>query len=422
MAADRPSGPPYDPTQAAHRRDPYPTYARMRHEAPVFWSEQAGAWIVSRYEDIVDVLTDAERFTAVGSIGIEPPTAFAPEVQAVFDAGMERFPGIIEMDPPEHTRYRNLVNLAFTPRRVASLEPRIQEVTDDLVDRVAAAGEVDFVRGFAFPLPMTIIAEIVGVPAADNEHVQALADGFRTLEAGTMSQLSLDDQLDTARRFVDFQAYARGMIEDRRRQPRDDLLSTIMGAKLAGERPLTDAELVSTIIHLLFAGQETNARVLGSAMAILLEDRSRWLALVADPSLASSVFEEALRMEPPVTYHLRTPKVPVAIAGVTIPAGEPVQLLFASGNHDETTFDRPDAYEPRRPGITRHLGFGRGVHFCVGAPIARLESRVALSTLARRLPGLELVPGQRIEREPHIMLRGIEALFVRWDPAMARPR
>ena len=396
--------------------DRYAEYARLRVEAPVRYDPKLEAWVLTRYQDIVEVLTDTGRFSAAGSIGIEPFDGFAPEVQAEFARGLERFPGLIEQDPPVHTRYRNLVNLAFTPRRVAALEPGIRGITDRLIDTFILDGHIEFMSGFAFPLPMTVIGGMLGVPDEDLDRVQLMADGFRTLEAGTLWQLPLAEQVSVAGRFADFQLYVADMVEARRVSPADDLVTTLLSAKLGGARDLRTDEIVSTVIHLLFAGQETNARVLGSLMWLVLSERERWLDLVAHTELALEAFEEALRMEPPVTFHARRTIEPVEIGGIVIPSGATVHLVFASANHDETAFDDPERFDPRRANVTRHLGFGRGVHFCVGAPLARLESRVAIERLSRRLPTLRLKPGETARHEAHVMLRGLESLYLEWDP------
>ena len=416
------STPDFDALLAEERECPWPVYQRMRDVQPVYHSPTQDAWVVTRHEDIVAVLLDGERFSAVNSIGIDPFARFPPEVQAVIDTGLERFPGLIEMDAPVHSRYRSLVNLMFTPRRVASLEPRVRDIVDDLIDGFGNDGRVDFLHAFAFPLPMTVICEMLGVPPEDMLRVQGLADGFRTLEAGTMWRLPIEEQVEVARSFVAFQRYAADMIEDRREHPRDDILGALLDARLDDARPLDTEELVSSVLHLLFAGTETTARLLGSMMVLLLSDRGRWQAFVGDPAQAGAVMEEALRLEPPVIYHQRTAKADVELGGLTIPAGATVQLVFASGNHDPAAFPDPEAFDTGRAGLSRHLGFGRGPLFCVGAPIARLEVRVALETLARRASGLRLVPGDVPRHEPHVMLRGLERLDLEFDPGSIAPR
>lgn len=417
------SRPEYDPHSVEQRADPFGLYARLRAESPVFFSPVMNAWVLTRYEDVVAVLSDSKRFSNVGSIGIDAFDTFPPEVQQIFDQGYARFPGLIEMDPPAHSAYRSLVNLAFTPRRVAALEPRIRQLTDDLVDTFAADGRADFPRAFAFPLPMIVICEILGVPPADMLAVQSMADGFRALEAGNMWKLPVTEQLRVARSFVDFQHYAAGLIEDRRQHPQDeDLLTTLLSAELSGERPLTTEELVSNVIHLLFAGTETTARMLTSAMWHLLDPREAWEELRRDPALATNAVEEALRLEPPVIYHLRQTKEAVRFGEVEIPAGQPVHLLFASANRDDTAFHHPETFDVHRDGITRHLGFGRGPHFCVGAPVGRLEGRVALEVLLWRLPSIRLESGFVAVPEDHLMLRGLERLPIEWEVSSVLPR
>lgn len=382
---------------------------------PARYDAERRAWMLTRYDDVVDVLKDSQRFSAVNSIGIEPFESLHPEVRAVLERSLPRFPGIIEMDPPDHTRYRRLVNEGFTPRRVAALEPRMREIAHELLDDLTDRTETDFVGAFGDPLPIRIIGEILGVPRTDTDHVQYLSDSFRTLEAGTIGRLPLEDQIETAARFVDFQRYVEGMIEDRRRNPGEDLVSVLADTRLGGERPLTTEELVSTVIHLLFAGQETTTRLIASMINLLLGDRALWERLVADPVLAPNAVEEALRLDPPVTYHQRLAKEDVVIGGAQLAGGDAVQLVFAAANRDPGAFPDPDTFDLERPNASRHLGLGRGIHFCVGAPIGRLEAKVALEVLTARVPSLRLDPERPAEREDHVMLSGLASLPLRWE-------
>jgi cytochrome P450 len=407
----------YDPRSPVFQANRYPIYEHLRDEAPAFYSHAARSWVVTRYDDIVSILLDTERYSAVNSIGIEPFDSLSPAVRSILEQGYPRFPGIIEMDPPVHTRYRNLVNTAFTPRRIAALEPRIREIANELIDQFAGRTSADFVKAFGDPLPIRVIGEILGVPPSDMEAVQELSDSFRTLEAGTIGQLPPEQQERTARKFVEFQLYVAGMVRDRQAHPGDDLVSVITETKLAGERGLELDELVSTVIHLLFAGQETTTRLLTSTVYFLLHERSLWLDLVAQPGLAAAAIEEGLRMDPPVTYHLRRTRVAVEIGGVEIPAGVDLQLVFASANRDGATFERPDIFDMNRPNANRHLGFGRGAHFCVGAPVGRLEGRIGLEVLAGRVPSLRREQVGEPEREEHVMLSGIARLPVGWSEA-----
>lgn len=382
---------------------------------PARYDAERRAWVLTRYDDVVDVLRDSQRFSAVNSIGIEPFARMHPEVRAVLERGLPRFPGIIEMDPPDHTRYRRLVNEGFTPRRVAALEPRMRAIAEDLLDGLMDRTEADFVPAFGDPLPILVIGEILGVPPADTDHVQHLSDSFRTLEAGTIGRLPFDVQIETAQRFVAFQRYVEAMIDERRERPGDDLVSVLAGTELAGERPLTTEELVSTVMHLLFAGQETTTRLIAGMLNLLLGERGLWERLVAEPGLAPNAVEEALRLDPPVTYHQRLAKQDVVLGGAQLERGDTVQLMFGAANRDPDVFADPDAFDLERPNASRHLGLGRGIHFCVGAPIGRLEAKVALEVLTARVPTLRLDPERPAEREDHVMLSGLASLPLRWD-------
>jgi cytochrome P450 len=382
---------------------------RLRYDAG------SDAWIATAYDDVVDILRDTTHFTAVNSLGIAPFSTMAGEVRAVLDRGRPRFPGIIEMDPPDHTRYRRLVNEGFTPRRVAALEPRMRAIAEELLDDLMGETRADFVEAFGDPLPIRVIGEIVGVPPEDTDRVQELSDSFRTLEAGTIGRLPLEEQMATAEQFVAFQQYVERMIDARLLTPGEDLVSVLVQTPLAGERPLTTEELVSTVIHLLFAGQETTTRLIASMLNLLLGERSLWERLLEDPGLAPNAVEEALRLDPPVTYHLRQAKLPVTVGGTDLEPGAAVHLVFRDANRDPAMFPEPDVMDLERANASRHLGLGRGIHFCVGAPIGRLEAKVALEVLTERVPTLRLAPGTTPEREHHAMLSGLATLPLEWN-------
>jgi cytochrome P450 len=404
----------YDPHALAGARpgERYAAYRRLHDQPPVHLPD-LDAWIVTRHADVKRVLGDREHFTAAGSIGIDHFDMFAPEVRAVLARGYDRFPGIIEMDPPTHTMYRALVDRSFKPRRVAAMEPRFREIAHGLIDAFAGEPSTDLVPSFAIPYPMAVICHLLGVPDQDLADVHRMSAGFAALEAGTIWRRPLREQVASAEQFVAFQHYAADLVESRRAHPRHDLISALVSVKLDGARRLTLEEAISTIIHLLFAGHETNARSLASTVHMLLSDRDLWDAVVRDPSLIPNVVEEGLRMEPPVTYHTRTTVRAVTLSGAEIPPGSVVHLVFAAANHDDAVFPEPTRFDVGRANSARHLGFGWGIHHCVGAPVARLESRVAIEVLATRLPGLR-PRSLDVEREHHAMLRGLESLPVEW--------
>ena len=387
-------------------------YARLQQDGPVF-VPAIDAWVLTRYADVRRVLTDLEHFTAAGSIGISGFESVDPQVRAVFDEGFDRFPGIIEMDPPDHTVYRALVDAVFKPRRVASMEPRFREIADGLIDGFIADGRTELVDSFTIPFTLAVICHVIGVPDEDIPEVHRMSAGFAALEAGTIWSRPVEEQVASAREFVAFQHYAADLVAARRSQPREDLITELVTARLPGGRSIPVEEAISWIIHLLFAGHETNARSLASTVHLMLDERELWERIVVDESLIPGTVEEGLRMEPPVTYHTRTAVTDVEIGGAHVPRGSVVHLVFAAANYDADLFEAPTTFDPSRPNRSRHLGFGGGIHHCVGAPVARLESRVALEQLARRLPTLRLQSLQPA-REVHVMLRGLLQLPVEW--------
>jgi cytochrome P450 len=372
-----------------------------------------GAWVVTGYDEAVEVLLDTARFSNVNCIGIASFDQAAPEVRAVLAEGFERFPGMVELDPPAHTRYRNLVNVAFTPRRVAAYEPRIREIAVELIERFPPE-HVEYMSAFALPLPGAVIGEVLGLPAEDMPMLQHLSDAFKTLEAGTLASLPLGEQVATARDFVRFQHYAADLVERRRGAGGEDLISVMLAAGAELDDPLTQVQEISMVIHLVFAGQETTVMLLGGMLLLLMTRRDEWEKLCARPELIPGAVEEALRCEPPVLYHQRRTTTAARVGGAEIPAGEDVQVVFAAANRDPRRFPEPERFDVERREAGRHLSFGRGVHFCVGAPLARLEAKVALEELTARLPGLHLRPGVAPPRDPHEMLSGVMRLELEW--------
>lgn len=402
----------YNPLSAEQRENPYALFKRAHREAPVFFSPRFNLWVVTRYEDIWTVLKDPARFSSAQSTAVSaaPPR----EVLEVIKEGYPEVATLVTSDPPAHTRFRSLVNKAFTPRRIAERETRIRQIAHELVDAFAAAGRADFVWQFAYPLPMTVIAGILGVPSADLDRFKKWSDhAVERLSVG----LPVERQVECARSIVEFQHYFKARIEERRLEPRDDMLTDLVKARIEGHAPLTMAEMLSILQQLLVAGNETTMNLLGSLIVLLLEDRSRWDAVRNDPTLAPRAVEEALRMETPVQGLFRTTTLEVELGGATIPAGAQLQLLYAAGNRDTKEFPEPEAFRLERPNAAGHLAFGGGEHFCLGASLARLEGKIALEVLGERVPDLRLTPGQSLDHVPHFFLRGFEHVWVEWTHA-----
>jgi len=286
------------------------------------------------------------------------------------------------------------------------------------VNGFVGAGRADLVWQFAYPLPMRVIAEILGVPPADMETFKRWSDDA---VARLSVNLPLERQIRCARSLVEFQHYFAAQIEERRARPRDDMLTDLVNARIEGHAPLSVPEMLSLLQQLLVAGNETTTNLIGSMMALVLRQPEILQAVRENPNLATGVVEEALRLESPVQGLFRTTTQEVELGGIRLPKGAHLQLLYASGNRDPAQFACPERLDIHRANAATHLAFGGGIHFCIGAPLARLEGRVALQTLIQRLPNLRLEPGQPLTRVPHFFLRGFEHLYVSWDVTDTQP-
>ena len=346
-------------------------FAKMREQQPVFRDERMPVWQVFRYDDVVTVLKDHTRFSS---------NAFMVGGSILADT-------LISKDPPEHRKLRNLVNLAFTPKAVAHLSARVAEITQELLDKVRAKGEMDIVADMAFPLPARVIAQMLGVPDEDWDVFQrwARADSVNTSQEGNAVRDFRQEMTD----------YFSNLLEQRRRSPREDLISALSIAEIDGER-LSEHELVSFCFLLLAAGQETTKNLIANFFLTLFDQPENQAQLISEPALMPTAIEELLRYLPPVWFLVRQTTTEVELSGVHIPAGQTVMPWMASANRDETQFPKADHFDIRRE-TNRHLTFGNGVHFCVGAPLARLEAKVTLPMMLEQLRDLRMVPGVPID-------------------------
>jgi cytochrome P450 len=328
----------------------------------------------------------------------------------VLAEGYPEMPVLTASDPPAHTRLRRLVARAFTPRRSAELEPRVRVLADKLVDGFAADGRVDAIARFGWPLPLQVIGELLDVPRADLDALHRWSRDWLLLLQGDGPH---DEQLERARSVVAMQRHVRELLERRARSPRDDLLSALV--QPAGGEALSRSEAVGVAFTLLVAGHLTVTRAIGSGLVLVLGHPERQEALLRDPAAA---VEEILRLEPPAQGLFRTATRDAQIAGVSIPAGARLMVHYGSANRDAAVFADADVFAPGRSDGDRHLAFGKGLHFCLGAPLARLELRIALPLLLERLPGLRLGPETERESDPIFFARGFTRLIVEWN----RPR
>jgi len=389
----------FNPMDPAFVADPYPTYHRLRSEDPVHHSP-LGFWVLTRYDDVVAALRDPRL----------AKEAIASFVAARFGAPVPAMGlSMLDRDPPDHTRLRGLVSKAFTPRVVEGLRPRIQEIVDGLIDRAAERGSMDLIEEFAYPIPVVVICEMLGVPVEDHERFK----GWSLDIARGLDLIWLGPDSEVGRRSVAARQaladYFRGLIAQRRAAPRNDLLSGLIAAEEAGDK-LNEVELLATCILLLIAGHETTVNLIGNGTLALLRHRDQLQRLRREPTLIGTAVEELLRFDGPVQRTARIPSEDVVFGGRTIAKGEMVMPFIGAADRDPAQFAEPDRLDIGRTD-NRHIAFGWGIHFCLGAPLARLEGQIAVNTLVRRLPKLELATPEPEYRQS-LTLRGLKALPV----------
>lgn len=405
----------FDPVGAAF--EPLHAFLRQaRDQAPVFHWAAHDVWIVTRYDDVQQVLGDAEHFTVEGNLGVMN-NRYCPSAQAILATGIDwlQVPQVNGVEGEAHSRLRKVMQSILTPQRFREMEPRIRAEVATLIDRFQSRGACEFVSEFAYPLPVAVIFAIIGfrIDEEDLAQLQQWSDDTFRLWLAPMTDA---EQIACARNAVAFQAYIKRKIADRRRQPRDDLLTDFVGAVDAGDGRLSEDELTLLFpMNLIGAGHETTKSALGNAVYHLLAEPARWQAIVDDPAGIPAAIEETLRWDGSVFGWYRVVKAPVELAGVQLPAGAKVMALMGSANHDERRFEAADRFCPARAAKPGHLTFSYGRHFCLGAPLARLEMRIALEQLTARLPGLRLAPGQDFGLDPSAATRGFSQLHLCWD-------
>ena len=360
--------------------NPFPFYRAMRESQPIFYQPQQNTWTLFRYADAEQVLTDYKLFSSVRNKEFS-----------------EKRPSILNLDPPRHRQLRNLVTQAFTPRAVTRLSTRITEIVTQLLDQVAPSGRMDIIDDLAYPLPVIVIAEMLGIPPKDRARFKkwsdAIVDALGTDKAGPR------DEMD---------AYFLEIMELRRAQPQDDLVSALLNAQVDGEH-LTQAELLSFFLLLLVAGNETTTNLIGNALLCLSDFPETLEELRAEPELAASAVEEVLRYRSPVQLTGRVALADTELGGQAIKAGQGVRVVIGSANRDEAQFPNADTFDIRRS-PNRHLAFGHGIHFCLGAPLARLETKIALALLLERFRDIQRAHGTTLERVDSPIMHGVKHL------------
>ena len=399
----------FNPMAGPHREDPHVFY-RAARERPVTFSPSIGAYLVTRYADLVTVLDDPQTFSSKAAL----PMIYdnPPEIVAVLREGqVPETTMVVNEDEPEHVRFRRVFDAGFTGARVRAMVPLMRERTTALIDQFAG-DRADLVADYAIPFVQAVISAVIGFPAEDTARIQAWTDDVNML----WNMLApADARIASARRMADYTRYLQALIDDRRAHPREDLISDlVLGAN--GYPGVPDAYVHNMIRGAArVAGFDTTRDAITATVLIMCENPGVRERILADPArIIPKLTEEALRRDAPHRGLFRVTTREVDLGGTPLPAGAPMLLLFGSGNRDEAVFARPDEADLDRPNVRDHLAFGRGLHSCPGAPLARAEIRVALETLIRRLPGLRLADGYQPTYIASYFFRGLEALDVAW--------
>ncbi len=391
-----------DLTQPDILADPYPVFRRLRLEDPVHEDPTGRGWMVTRYDDVAAVLGD-RRFSAERALSRSDQSARSNPVQVALARQM------LFLDPPDHTRLRGLFTKAFTPKRLETLRPQIIEMTNNLLDAAEqSGGRIDFMRDFAVPLPVSVIAQMLGVPVEDWHRMRAWSVSFGRLISGRA--LSAQESAEAQQGILAFIEYFRELIETRRSQPQNDMLSDLIAVEEMGER-LDTQELIVNLILLLAAGHGTTTHLLGNGLIALLDHPEQWRLLTeGDESIVPSAVNELLRFDAPVQATGREAVEDIQLGGKTISKGQRVTVFLGSANRDGEHFPDPDRLDLRRAGA-RILSFGHGIHTCLGAALARMEAQVVFAELPRRFPGT-IIETRTFQRAPSLSFRGVQSLPV----------
>lgn len=408
----------YDPFDPSLHDNPYAVYARLRDDEPVHHNPDLDLWALSRFDDVWNAVHDPATFSSHDAIAVQDPrkadtdalAAGGINVDALLKGSSEVAPMMIMLDPPRHDELRDLVKRAFTPRRVVQLEPRVREIARELLSSFDHEGSCDLTADFAGPLPTIVIAEMLGVPIEDRLLFRKWSNALVTIDFNS-SALTIDGMAA----FAALWGYFSDIVEERTKHPGEDLISALIAAEIDGVR-LQRNELLGFCVLLLLAGNETTTNLISNASVLLAKHPDQRQLLVDDPSLIPGAIEEFLRYDSPVQALGRMVKKDVEVHGVTIPEGSRLALVFGAANHDDREFDEPARFDVTRK-ADRHLAFGHGLHYCLGASLARLEARVAFEELLARVPEWTLRE-DRADRFSSGLIRGCKTLDIEFQPAV----
>jgi cytochrome P450 len=398
--------------------EPYPLYESLHRSCPV-GRDPALGWVISRYDDVRSALLNTRDFSSsiAGEDGPRymgvSPEPLSPEVEELLEQYHPMSNALFTADPPVHTQHRTIVTKALNPRRIRQLEPYMRQIANDCVDSFIGEGRCELLAQFAVPLPLIVTTDTLGIGRNDLEDVKYWS---ACMMSGDMDPMDNARRAEVARAVIEFQRYMIPLIEERREQPRDDLLNDLVNTEIEADeaeggvaRKLTTAEILPVISQIMLAGHETTTNLIGNGMVLLLQRPELMAELRADFALIVPFLEEVLRFDPPVHCTYRRTTTEVVVAGQAIAAGEMVIPLIGAANQDENVFEDPRTFDMRRPNVRRHLGFGVGPHFCPGAEMARVEARVGLEVLLNRLDDIKLASGAELTHHPNLT-RGYHAV------------
>ena len=412
MIAKQSATSPYNLITPAAQANPYPIYQQMQAEAPVYWHDAFNAWFITRYADVHTLLRHPAVITKAQMKDQARHLQMPEELrEKMLTIGEFISHWLIVVPPEDHRRLRKLLNKGFTPKLVQALQPRIQTIADELIDQFVDADQVDLMDAFAYPLPALVIAEMLGLPAGDRHLFRSWSKKmFAFFNVRRTGDLSVIDAMHET--LEEMKAYLRDIVAARRQEPQDDIITSLLAKDEQGDQ-LSETALLSNCVLMFFAGHETTTNLIGNGMLALLQQSGALCKLCADVSLMSTAVEEFLRYDSPTQLANRTTTADINVGGQQIQAGQNVMLCLGAANRDPAQFANPDQLDITRS-PNAHLTFGQGTHFCLGAPLARLEADIAFQTLLRRLVSLQLTD-QPITWQKGFGLRGLETLPVTFE-------
>lgn len=399
-------GKEFQPFISPQLEDPYSFFQRARKEEPLFFSPLLNAYVLTRYRDIISVLKNPVKYSSKDNL--QPIGEYTPETIQVFRQGFPMVGDLLNTDGEHHKRLRAPFLKIFVPEKLTAMEDSIRAIANRLVDKFINDGHADIIEEFAYPLPLEVILTMYGVPLEMLENIKNWGHQTTALFS---SHLTPEEQLKCAQGFVEMQRAIADLIEDRRKNPQNDLVSDLQ------DSDLTLNEMVIVLCGLVVAGHKTTSHLIGNGLKVLLERRKLWQKLCENSALIPVAIEEILRYEGPIPSMIRTTTQEVKLAGVTLPENTRIYLMYGSGNHDEDEFKNAAEFELQRyqESTSKHLAFGHGAHHCIGSSLARREGRIAFEVLSQRLPNLRLCPNQKLENIPALLSRGFQRLNLEWD-------